>query len=1092
MKKLLLIFVFAVVCLSNYNFIFTLPLFAQYVDTAWVKRYNGPVNSNDYANAIAVDGSGNVYVTGRSYGSGTDYDYATVKYYPDGDTAWVRRYNGPGNAYDEAYAIAVDSSGNLYVTGWSYGSVTSYDYATIKYYPNGDTAWVRRYTGPGNNIDGANALAVDSSGNLYVTGESCIGMDRDYATIKYYPNGDTAWVRIYNGPDNFYDYAYAIAVDGSGNLYVTGCSYGIGTSRDYATIKYYPNGDTAWVRRYNGPGNAYDEAYAIAVDSSGNLYVTGLSYSSTTNYDFATIKYKPNGDTVWVRRYNNSDINSEDKAYNLCIDASGNVYVSGHSIGNGTNWDITIIKYYADGDTAWVRRYNGPGNGYDEAKDITVDSSGNVYVIGESYGGSTLADYATIKYYFNGDSAWVKRYDGGHNGYENYLIDLQGQLDSPQAIELDGSNNVYITGCSWGTEEDYATIKYIQFDSIPFAPVVDYWVGGRDPASVFCADLDGDMDLDLAVSNADDDNVSILNNNGDGTFQNADNYGAGDAPYSIFCADLDGDGDLDLATANYNGNNVSILINNGDGIFQSAVNYSVGVRPRSVFGGDLDGDTDIDLVTANAFDVNGSILKNNGDGTFQSAVNYPGGSGPWSVICADLDGDFDLDLAVANAYGDNVSILKNNGDGVFPTKVDYGVGDTPFHIFCADLDGDFDLDLAVANEVSDDVSILKNNGDGTFQPAVNYGAENEAVSTFCADLDGDNDLDLAVANLSSTNVSILKNNGDGTFQNATNYGTGHANYYVFCGDLDGDTDLDLAVAKIYSDFLSILKNLTQAPANQPPWAFSLISPLDGDTTFGTMTFRWRSAYDPNFGDQIRYDLYLSTVSGFDPDSTVVYDSLPLAKFADTLNNDTYYWKVKAYDNWGAVRWSTQSWSFVVASIPETLWYFAYSPVDLIVTAPNGDSIGVDFNTIPFATYDTTIDRNGDLDLDDIVTIPNPIVGEYTVKVKSEPGADTGYYSLTIKLDNNEDKPLAQNLPIPPPDQVDTYTYPVIEYLRGDANTDKKTTVSDVVFLINYLFKGGPAPNPVYLGDVNCDDKVNVTDVIYLINYLFKGGLAPCS
>ena len=95
-------------------------------------------------------------------------------------------------------------------------------------------------------------------------------------------------------------------------------------------------------------------------------------------------------------------------------------------------------------------------------------------------------------------------------------------------------------------------------------------------------------------------------------------------------------------------------------------------------------------------------------------------------------------------------------------------------------------------------------------------------------------------------------------------------------------------------------------------------------------------------------------------------------------------------------------------------------------------------------------------------------------------------------DGNEDKSLAQNFPIPPPDQVDTYTYPVIEYLRGDANSDKKTTVSDVVFLINYLFKGGPPPDPVYLGDVNCDGKVNVTDIIYLINYLFKGGDPPCS
>jgi len=710
-------------------------------------------------------------------------------------------------------------------------------------------------------------------------------------------------------------------------------------------------------------------------------------------------------------------------------------------------------------------------------------------------------------------------------------------------------------------------------DSIPFAPAVDYWAGGRDPASVFCADLDGDGDLDLAVANADDDNVSIFKNNGDGTFQNAVNYPAGDAPYSIFCADLDGDGDLDLVTANYNGNNVSILKNNGDGTFQSPVNYNVGVRPRFVSGGDLDGDTDMDLVIANAFDVKGSILKNNGDGTFQSAVNYPGGSGPWSVICADLDGDTDMDLAVANAYGDNVSILKNDGDGTFPTKVDYGVGDTPFHIFCADLDGDTDLDLAVSNEVSDDVSILKNNGDGTFQPAANYGAENEAVSTFCADLDGDTDLDLAVANLSSTNVSILKNNGNGTFQNAINYGTGHANYYVFCADLDGDGDLDLAVAKKYADKLSILKNLTQVPANQAPWAFSLISPSDEDTVLNPVTFRWQAPYDPNFGDQIRYDLYLSTAPGFDPDSTVVYDSLPLAKFTDTLDNDTYYWKVKAYDNWGAERWSTQSWSFYVNSRLSSyslLYPLDNDTIESPVALTWQGAIDLDNDTV---TYNLYLSRSTLFNPDSTETIVELLDTTYTDsldfglwywKVKAYDKLGEGRWSdqvwsffvnsnpapyslLTpqdddsvktpvnlewqVSVDTDTDDTVRYDLclsrsPVFNPDSIIAYdslidttfidsldiklwywkvkaydnwgairwsdqTWSFYVYLCGDCNGDGQLTILDVIYEINYLFKGGIAPKPLIAGDLSCDAKETVLDVVYMINYLFKNGDTPC-
>jgi len=365
----------------------------------------------------------------------------------------VRTYNGPGNDWDCAYAIAVDGSNNVYVTGVSQVSGTDYDYATIKYYSNGDTAWVRRYNGPGNNLDEPLAIAVDGSNNVYVMGESSdSGTSTDYATIKYYPNGDTAWVRRYNGPGNSWDEAHAITVDDSNNVYVTGASFGSGTYYDYATIKYYPNGDTAWVRRYNGPGN-YDEASAIAVDGSNNAYVTGVSQVSGTDYDYATIKYYSNGDTAWVGRYNGL-ANHDDRASAIAVDGSGNVYVTGFSEGSGTDYDYATIRYYPDGHTAWVRRYNGPGNYVDYSSAIAVDGSNNVYVTGYSYGSGTYDDYATIKYNSNGDTVWVRRYDGPGNS-----------IDGGSAIAVNDSNNIYVTGVSWGdgTYADYATIKYVQF-----------------------------------------------------------------------------------------------------------------------------------------------------------------------------------------------------------------------------------------------------------------------------------------------------------------------------------------------------------------------------------------------------------------------------------------------------------------------------------------------------------------------------------------------------------------------------------------------------------------------------------------------------
>ena len=103
---------------------------------------------------------------------------------------WVARYNGPGNAGDTAWAVAVDASGNVYVTGYSTGSSSGFDYATIKYNSSGTQQWVDRYNGPGNGNDeivSPGAIAIDGSGNAYVTGESTnLNGDYDYATIKYY------------------------------------------------------------------------------------------------------------------------------------------------------------------------------------------------------------------------------------------------------------------------------------------------------------------------------------------------------------------------------------------------------------------------------------------------------------------------------------------------------------------------------------------------------------------------------------------------------------------------------------------------------------------------------------------------------------------------------------------------------------------------------------------------------------------------------------------------------------------------------------------------------------------------------------------
>ena len=317
----------------------------SYGSDGWTVRYNGPGNGYDGASALVVDAEGNVYVTGRSAGVGPGSDYTTIKYNPAGTALWTKRYNGPANDWDEARALGVDNEGNVYVTGESTGNGSGYDWSTVKYSSSGERLWAKRYNGPGNDWDTASALAVDSEGNVFVTGYSTgIGSGTDYTTVKYSSSGAVLWTKRYNGPGNSWDEACALAVDAQGNVYVTGYSAGAGSGTDYTTIKYSPSGAVLWAKRYNGPGNGNDDAHAIALDSQGNVYVTGESEGTGSSSDYATIKYSPTGERLWAMRY------------------------------------------------------NGPGNGIDDASGLAVDSQGNVYVTGNSQGAKSAGDYATIKY----------------------------------------------------------------------------------------------------------------------------------------------------------------------------------------------------------------------------------------------------------------------------------------------------------------------------------------------------------------------------------------------------------------------------------------------------------------------------------------------------------------------------------------------------------------------------------------------------------------------------------------------------------------------------------------------------------------------
>jgi uncharacterized delta-60 repeat protein len=370
----------------------------------WTANYNGPGNSYDEGRAIAVDTLGNCYVTGYSAGASANYDYATVCYDANGTQMWVTRYNGPASGFDEAYDIAVDDNSNVYVTGGSDGSGTGSDFCTIKYNSAGVQQWATRYTFTGANIDAAYALHLTASGDVYVTGSSftSTGADIDIATIRYNNNGVQQWVARYNGPGSAFDTGTDLVVDEtSGAVYVGGYQRALTgiTNFDYAILKYNNTGALQWNQSYGGAGNELDRVNKIALDNLNHVIVTGRSVGTTTTAeDMVTLQLDATAGTIiWTDRYD-SGINNYDEGNDLTIDAAGNIYVAGYGFITGANNNFFVLKYTNTGDREWFTMYNGPANNSDQAYSMTMDTLGNLYVAGPSRGVGTNEDYALVKF----------------------------------------------------------------------------------------------------------------------------------------------------------------------------------------------------------------------------------------------------------------------------------------------------------------------------------------------------------------------------------------------------------------------------------------------------------------------------------------------------------------------------------------------------------------------------------------------------------------------------------------------------------------------------------------------------------------------
>ncbi|MEO7678568.1 MAG: SBBP repeat-containing protein, partial [Verrucomicrobiota bacterium] len=437
--------------LANVVFLGSVSAHAADGSPVWTNYFNGTGGADDAATAIAVDAGGNVYVTGWSVGSGGNYDYLTIKYSAAGLPLWTKRFSSLG-FYDQPNALALDSSNNVYVTGTAFfNGGSGWDFLTIKYSTDGVPIWTNRFNGTGNDDDGATSLRVDVSGNVYVTGYSVgSGSGYDFLTIKYSTSGVALWTNRFNGTGNGSDGATGLALDASSNVYVTGYSVGNGSGYDYATIKYSSAGVGLWTNRFNGAGNDNDQASALALDASGNAYVTGFSTGSASGYDYATIKYSTAGVPLWTNIFNGT-ANGNDSANALAVDANGNVYVTGSLTSSGVDSDWATFKYSTAGVALWTNIFKGAANQNDSPRTLKVDSGGNVYVAGSFYGSGSHSDGLTIKYSTTGAALWT-----------NVINNAASLDDMVKAMALDALGNVYVAGYSVVSDNnpDFVTIKY--------------------------------------------------------------------------------------------------------------------------------------------------------------------------------------------------------------------------------------------------------------------------------------------------------------------------------------------------------------------------------------------------------------------------------------------------------------------------------------------------------------------------------------------------------------------------------------------------------------------------------------------------------
>ncbi len=367
----------------------------------WTRQF-GPGS----ARSVAVNAMGDVYVAGyalvtRGPGQPWRRDVFLRKYNRVGTQQWSREFGSMvTTAIDEAASVAVDLEGNIYVAGITLGALRGQasagdkDAFLSKYDASGMELWTRQFGSP--EADWALGVAVDTKGNVYVAGRTFGALPgqvgaglSDAFLLKYGGGGDEVWTRQFGSPES--DSASGVAVDGEGNVYVAGGTGGtlpdqVSVGRGDAFLsKYDPSGTELWTRQFGYPDSS-DGVNGVAVDVEGNVYVAGYTDNTPegrmdpAERKALLRKYDSAGRELWSRLFGETF----NWASSVVVDAEGYVYIAGSTEGGKVMGDALLRKYDATGQELWTRQFGSPQD--DSGSSVAVDREGNVYVAGDTQG----------------------------------------------------------------------------------------------------------------------------------------------------------------------------------------------------------------------------------------------------------------------------------------------------------------------------------------------------------------------------------------------------------------------------------------------------------------------------------------------------------------------------------------------------------------------------------------------------------------------------------------------------------------------------------------------------------------------------------